>query len=156
MEKSNGFYLIILIFLMVCCSSEQSKDIQPNWPLDDGQSHFVLYTNPASDCLDCNLKALKFLGNHIETGKEIRVYLKKSKHNANFRVLLEDHLQNRSLLFREIDLKVPHPSILLIKGRSIYMHLYISNDAFLLEEHISLCARFFSDIEKGASQKMTP
>ncbi len=156
MEKSKGFYLTILILLMVCCSSDQPEVLQPNWPLDDGQSYFVLYTNPDSDCFDCNLKALKFLDSHIEGGKEIRVYLKKSKHNQRFQVLLEEHLQRRSLLFHEIDLKVPHPSILLIKGRSIYMHLYISNDAFLFEEHISLCARFFSDIEKGAGQKMTP
>ena len=83
------------------------------------------------------------LKHYIHPGKNFEIYLAKSNDNERFKLFLQDNFKERGLSFYEINLKVPHPSILLVKGRSIHMFFYIPNDPFLLEETLSPGKDFF-------------
>jgi hypothetical protein len=138
MAARTGLSLIIflLLFTLNCQEKEESY-------LQDGIFHFVLYTDPSSDCFSCTTTALNMLKDYIRPGKKLEIYLVKSNDNERFKLHIEEIFKERGLSFYEINLKVPHPSILLIKGRSIHMFFYLPNDPFLLEETISLCRDFF-------------
>lgn len=125
-----------LIFTLNCKDRDESY-------LKDGIFHFVLHTDPSSDCPDCVMNAMKILSKYISRDQKIYIYLQKSKDNERFKLFLKDSFKERELSFYVVDLKVPHPSILLVKGKSIYMHLYIPNDPFLLNEVLQLCRDFF-------------
>lgn len=138
MAARTSVYLLtfVMLFTFNCKDREESY-------LNDGIFHFVLHTDPSSDCPDCIMNAMKILSKYISKNQKIYIYLKKSKDNERFKFFLKDSFKERELSFYVVDLKVPHPSILLVKGKSIYMHLYIPNDPFLLNEVLLLCRDFF-------------
>ena len=144
MAARPGVYLLIfLMFFTLNCKDREESYLQ------DGTFHFVLHTDPSSDCPDCIMTALKIMTRYIPQDQNLYIYLKKSKDNERFKSFLKDSFKERELSFYVFDLKVPHPSILLIRGKSIYMYLYIPNDPFLLGEYLSLCRNFFlSTLEK--------
>lgn len=143
MAKSKCVLILILIlFFSISCSEDKRID------LVDDNFHFVLYTDPASDCISCNLIALKMLNDFIDKNQSIKVYLKKSKHNENFKIMLKEDFKGRNFLFNEYEFRVPHPSILLIKKNSIYMYFYISADHFKLKEYLESCSKFFLEFNK--------
>lgn len=138
MAARPGIYLLtfLMFFTFNCKDREESY-------LTDGSLHFVLHTDPSIDCTDCIMTALKTIARYIPRDQCLPIYLKKSKDNERFKSFLKNNFKERELSFYVVDLKVPHPSILLVKGKSIYMYLYIPNDAFLLNDVLLLCRDFF-------------
>jgi hypothetical protein len=143
MAKSKCALILILILpFLFSCKEDKKVDF------GDDNFHFALYTDPSGDCISCNLIALKMLNDFIDKNQKLRVILKKSKHNENFKIMLEEDFAGREFLFIENKLKVPHPSILLIKKSSVYMYFYISNDHFKLKEYLKSCSEFFLEFNK--------
>jgi len=138
MAARPGIYLltILMFFTFNCKDKEESY-------LPDGIFHFVLHTDPSIDCTDCIMTGLKIIASYIPREQCLAIYLKKSKDNERFKSFLKNNFKERELSFYVVDLKVPHPSILLVKGKAIYMYLYIPNDPFLFGEYLSLCRDFF-------------
>jgi len=138
MAARTSVYILIFVMLFTFSCKKKGESY-----LHDGNFHFVLHTNPSSDCPDCIINALKLLDKYITKNQNLDIYLKKSEDNERFKSFLNESFKERKLSFFEVDLKVPHPSILLVKNKSIYMYLYIPNDSFLFEESLSLCRDFF-------------
>lgn len=135
--RTSAFVLTFVILFTINCKDREEQYLK------DGNLNFVLYVDPSSDCPDCVMNAMKILSKYISRDQKIYIYLQKSKDNERFKLFLKDSFKERELSFYVVDLKVPHPSILLVKGKSIYMHLYIPNDPFLLNEVLQLCRDFF-------------
>jgi hypothetical protein len=148
MEKGRSLFVIFLVLLLVLQCKEGNDKRKQLSPFDDAKFHFVLYTDPSSDCLDCNFTAIDFLGKHRQQDQTIEICLKESNHNDNFKRLLREKFNESKFHFLEFNMDIPHPSIILIKGNSVYMHLYVANDHFLMRDYVSVCAQFFSNITR--------
>jgi hypothetical protein len=148
MAARTGLSLLIFLLLLTFNCKEKEEPY-----LKDNVSHFVLYTDSSSGCFSCATTALNMLKDYVHPGKNLEIYLTKSKDNERFKLHLRDSFKERRLSFYEINLKVPHPSILLIKGRSVYMFFYIPNDPFLLEETMSLGRDFFLSQDRLPSEQ---
>jgi hypothetical protein len=134
--RTSYYLLVFLVFFTVNCKERKESFIQ------DGMSHYILYTDPSSDCFSCNTTGLKILNSYISQGN-LQIYLKPSKDNERFKIFLSDSFKERGLTFYEINLEAPHPSILLVRGKLILMYFCIPKDPLLLEEMLSLCRDFF-------------
>ncbi len=149
MVKSRPFYLIIavVVFVSLSCSKKQENTQgEVRYPGFE-ELHFVLYTDASTDCQSCIMKAIKLLESHVEKERQLVVYLKKSAVNKNFKKTLMESFKDRHFFFYERSLTIPHPSILLIKGKSLYMRLYIHPDEFLVNEYLEKCTHFFASID---------
>ena len=146
MEKGRSLFLIYLILLLTFHCKGKTEKNKEVFPIHDEKFHFVLYADPSTDCLDCIFTAIGLLGKHQEQNDPIELCLTPTSHNDNFKRLLVEEFKERKFLFVEYKINLPHPSILLIKGNSVYMHMYVPNDRFLLRDYVSICAQFFSNI----------
>lgn len=138
MAARTSVFILIFVMLFTFNCKKKGESYLPA-----GNFNFVFHTDPSSDCPDCIMNALKIMGKYIPQNKNLDIYLKKSADNERFKSFLTESFKERKLSFYEVDLKVPHPSILLVKNKSIYMYLYIPNDPFLFEKSLSLCRDFF-------------
>jgi hypothetical protein len=142
MAKSRNVYLMIIILaVIVSCSSKQSTFF------DDDNFHFALYVDPTSDCVDCTLKALRALSNSISKDDPIHIFIKRNDDAESFFTFLRSEFPSKEIKRFDHDLKVPHPSIVMIKKRSIYMYLFILNDPFLFDQFINQCLQLFSNFK---------
>ncbi len=143
MEASKSLFPLILVCLLALNCNHDQKPL-----FKDNTFHLVLYSDPSTDCLDCNLTALKILKGSLPPGRNIEIILKPSETNERFKALLKENSQESRLEFYESELKVQHPSILLIKGRLIFMSLYITTqDPFLFDEYMRICRDLFLNWE---------
>ncbi|HLP60085.1 MAG TPA: hypothetical protein VK186_14695 [Candidatus Deferrimicrobium sp.] len=128
MENSRGTLLIILSISLVylsCSKKEEKADF-----FNDEDLHFVLYTNPSSDCIDCIHKALKALNTNSDKGESIYVFIKPSQDKERFINYLKSEFPLKAIKFIDHTLNAPSPAIILMRKENVYMWLYIQNDPF--------------------------
>jgi len=140
MEKRTGRYLLaLLIILALNCHRQNAPGFGDNLA-------FYLYTDPVTDCFTCNLTALKILDGYLEKNDKFKVIIRNSVHEKNLKITLRENFGHRDFKFFESDLEIQHPSILLMKGKTVCMCLYIPNDRFLLQDTLDKCFQIFSNI----------
>lgn len=140
MEKIPGLSLIILLLVLLPGCRQESD---PGLGQREDRFTFVVYTDPGSDCLECGMFALGLLDEFLGPDEKIEIVIKKTEHNENFKRMLRVDLKHRGLVFIEKEMKVPHPSVLLLRGSVVYMYLYIPKDAFKRKEFLDICRAFF-------------
>jgi len=110
--------------------------------------YWVIYTKPSRDCFDCIRKATKILDSGIDISIPITFFLIKSEDQENedlFKTYIKDQFKTRNFIFIEKykKLSFPHPSILLVKERGVYMYFFIYNDPFLFNDYFNKCRELF-------------
>ncbi|NIM12036.1 MAG: hypothetical protein GTO45_07950 [Candidatus Aminicenantes bacterium] len=145
MERGRIIVTVIIFILFVwvfqSCRSNQEK--KESFFLDDN-FHFVLYTDPSTDCLSCILTGLRALETIRDENGGIVVFALETGNTESFHSHLKMKFDSINVHTIQSQLDIPHPSILLIKKKSIYMYFHLSLDPFVLKESIDKVRDLFT------------
>ena len=153
MEKSRSLILVILISIIfsLCHSCKKEDKGKPaEWPtVENDRFYFVYYTNPSTDCLDCANTALDALKAQAGEKKDIIVFALHSNANEKFSEYLKARYAKLKIFTIKEPLNIPHPSILLIKNRNVYMFFHISIHPPDLVKSIDDCFELFAAFQNS-------
>lgn len=152
MEKSRSFILIILIILFSFCQSckKENKEKSVDWPMvEKDRFYFVYYTKPSTDCLDCANIALDALKSHAGEEKDVIVFALQTDTNEKFSEYLKKKHTNLKIFTIKDPLKIPHPSVLLIKNQGVYMFFRIPSHPPDLVKSIDYCLDLFAAFQNS-------
>lgn len=152
MEKSRSFILIILVILIsffASCKKEHMKK-PVEWPMvEKDRFYFAYYTKPSTDCLSCANIALDALRSHAGEEKGIIVFALQTNTDEKFSEYLKNKYTNLTIFSIKKPLNIPHPSILLVKNRKMYMFFHISTHPPDLVKSIDCCLDLFANFQNS-------
>ncbi len=136
MGKRKTVFLIAVLIFASCSFGHRAAVLNCGNNLS-----MVLYTDPSTDCVACNLIVLRAL-NKIR-GKNICIIIIRTEDSNEFQKFLHIEGFNFKTKVIEKPLKgVLHPSFLILKNNNIMMYLYIHNSPTVLKEIVSESQKF--------------
>lgn len=139
MEKSRNFIVVLIVLAFVFChsSKKEKTDKKAEIPdIDNDRFHLVYYTKPSTDCLECVHIALDTLKAHYGEKDKVLIFALRTFLDEDYHSYIDKNFSNVKIFILKESLNIPHPSILLIKNKKVYMYFYISPDPAELAKSI--------------------
>ncbi len=139
MEKSRNFIVVLIVLVFVFCHSSKKEKTGKKVEIpdiDNDRFHFVYYTKPSTDCLECVHIALNTLEAHYGEKNEVLIFALRTFLDEDYYSYIDKNFSNVKIFTLKESLNIPHPSILLIKSKRVYMYFYISPDPTELAKSI--------------------